>query len=132
MEGEKLRVFNGGSVALIDNNEEFLPLNKDFYLTVVYTKNAYAEEKLDKVEIYKDGKLFGWTYYESGVYEDGVLKWNNDNYPFYVGICYWNQGFYFLSGEVYSIRLYEDSLSEDKIGLNYERTVKYRDSFKND
>ena len=130
--GMNLESAKWGSVVLEKEDEQFLPLKKDFYLTVVYTKNADTENKLDKVEIYKDGKLYGWTYYDSVGFDGGISKWNNDSYPFYVGVVFWSANFYFLSGEFYATRLYDVSLNENQILLNFEKAVRYRESFRND
>ena len=60
--------------------------------------------------------------------------WNNDKCPFFVGACAWRlKGcIYYLKGSVFSTRLYTKSLTPDEVKLNYDMTLKYRDSFKDE
>lgn len=132
----------------INDREDFEKniVGKDFYLDIVYTvfeedndnKNYddYMRENktVDKVGVYLNGELYGYGYYGHKGYEIGLSTWNNDNYDFYIGIAKKNSNMnlYYLKGNCYSTRLYQRGLNKDEIKLNYDKTVKYRNSFKND
>ena len=99
---------------------------------------------MDKIELYYNGKYLGSCDYPHSYYEGGSKAWGGSGAPFYIGYCPFNNtgkdggifcknGYeFFLKGLVYSIRLYTSSLSPEEIKLNYDMTLKYRDSFKND
>lgn len=76
----------------------------------------------------------GYTYYGSDSYDSGLSIWNSDNCPFFVGACAWSgaNNIYYLKGLVYATRLYTSDLDSDQVKLNYDMTLKYRDSFKNE
>ena len=119
--------------------------NENFYLTFVYRdyidseENEYYDDemkskKVNKIEYYVNGNLFGYTYYGSDSYDKGCEGWNKDESPFFVGVCPWGQikNNYFVNGKCYSTRLYTISLTPDQVKLNYDMTLKYRDSFKDE
>lgn len=116
--------------------------NEDFYLTFVYrvydenkddsNYDEYMKEnKLDKIEYYINGNLFGYTYYGNKGYKEGLETWNNDSCPFFLGVCPWNfnQNLYYLKGKVYTTRLYTTSMTPEEVKSNIDMTQKYRASF---
>ena len=124
------------------NGENGYKENEDFYLTFVYrvynenkddeNYDEYMKEnKVDKVEYYVNGELFGYTYYGSDSYKNGLKTWNNDNCPFYLGVCPWyqNNNLYYLKGKVYTTRLYTSSMTKEQVKENMDMTQKYRNSF---
>ena len=90
--------------------------------------NQNKKNNVDKVEYYINGKIFGYTYYGKEGYKDGLNTWNNENCPFFLGVCPWNANgnLYYLKGNVYCTRLYEKALSSDEVKLNVETTQLYR------
>ena len=146
--GEKLRTSTGGDIWVGDGFDDYgISVNNDFYMTVVYTvydeneKNQtnfddYMKENktVDKINYYINGKLYGYTYYGKQSFKVGVDEWDNDNYNFLVGLTSVNAvgNLYFLKGLNYTTRLYTISLTPDQVKLNYDMTLKYRDSFKNE
>ncbi len=119
--------------------------NEDFYLTFVYRdfKNEVSDssyddlminEKIDKIEYFLNGELFGYSYYGADSYDEGRRIWDQENSKFFVGVCPWFEGgnLYYLKGALYAIRLYEKPLTPDEVKLNYDMTLKYRDSFKDE
>ena len=84
--------------------------------------------------MFVDGELYAYTYESPSSYEKSLEIWNKDSFPFYIGVVDqggWDNIFY-LKGLVYSTRLYTKSLTPDEVKLNYDMTLKYRDSFKNE
>ena len=73
----------------------------------------------------------GYCYHSSFGFEKGVETWNSPSDLFFVGCCeYWGNGkIKYLQGSVYSIRLYCRSITQEDIKNNYEKTLKYRESF---
>lgn len=99
--------------------------------------NDYYDEKMresgcDKVELYINGELYGYSYYGSDSYQSALYYWNNDEAPFRIGVCVWDavENFCYLSGKCYCTRLYTSQLSPEDVEKNYDLTLKYRDSFK--
>ena len=119
-----------------------LELDQDFYLSIVY--DVKKNGKMDELRVYYDGEFLGACDYRKSTYAQGQLFWGDSNAPFYVGYSPFgrsgkesgeycaNGNEFFLKGLVYSIRLYTAPLTQEQVKLNYEKTVKYRDSFKND
>ena len=146
--GEKLRTSTGGDVWVGDSFDNYgISINNDFYMTVVYTVydenekdqsnfDDYMKENktVDKINYYINGKLYGYTYYGKQSFKVGVDEWDNDNYNFLVGVTSVNAigNLYFLKGLNYTTRLYTTSLTSDQVKLNYDMTLKYRDSFKDE
>ena len=65
---------------------------------------------------------------------DKTQIWSKYNMKFYVGACtawspQWNC---FMKGSCYSCRLYSCGLDSEQVKLNYDMTLKYRDSFKDE
>lgn len=125
------------------NNGVGYNINEDVYLTISYivgnesnkamlSDYDYMKNKgLDKLNYYINGQLYGWTYYPSSSYEDGAKSWNNDDCPFFIGVCEWNSnsGLYFLKGNVHTTRLYTIPINDEEVKLNYDTTLRYRSSF---
>lgn len=116
--------------------------NEDFYLTFIYRcydsskENSCYDEymkqnNLDKIEYYINGEIFGYTYFGKEGYKDGLSIWNNDNCPFFLGVCPWNANgnLYYLKGKVYTTRLYTTSMTPEEVKNNMDMTQKYRASF---
>ena len=133
-DGENILTSRVGDIAISDCGYKE---NEDFYLTFVYrvydeNYDEYMKEnKVDKVEYYVNGELFGYTYYGSDSYKNGLKTWNNDNCPFYLGVCSWyqNNNLYYLKGKVYTTRLYTTSMTKEQVKENMDMTQKYRNSF---
>ena len=91
-------------------------------------------KKVDKIEYYINGKLYGYSYFGADTYDMGREFWDEQGVSFFVGVCPWyNTGsLYYLKGTLYAIRLYEKPLNPEQVKLNYDVTLKYRDSFKNE
>ena len=116
--------------------------NKDIFLSVVY--EILESGDMDEICLYYNGLIRGTCGYPKNLYVDNLDKLNSDSIPFYVGYCpfglreildgvYCKDGVeYFLKGQVYSIRLYSSSLNSEEVKLNYDMTLKYRDSFKDE
>lgn len=138
--GENLNTVSSGDVKVNDKcgyNE-----NEDFYLTFVYrTYNEQKEDenydnymkknKVDKIEYYINGKLFGYTYYGRDSYKNGLDTWNSSECPFFIGVSPWwnNRNLYYLKGKVYTTRLYTTSMTPEEVKNNMDMTQKYRASF---
>lgn len=125
----------------ISNFEKFQE-NKNFYMTFIYRHYNDKKEdenyddymknnKVDKVEVYVDGNLYGYTYYGSGSYNNGLNIWNNESCHFYLGVSPWygDGNLYYLKGKVYTTRLYTTSMTPEEVKNNMEITQKYRSSF---
>ena len=145
-EGYKLKTDVYGDFGFFGDKNFGFDEKNEFYMTIVYT--VYDENKdnesydkfmrsnkgVDKIEYYINGKLYGYTYYDKNAFKYGVDKWDNDDYKFIVGACYKAKGknIYYLKGDCYLTRLYTKSLNSDEVKLNYDMTLKYRDSFKDE
>ena len=140
--GDNMATDLGGSVNVDDCG---FMAGKDFYLTFVYrdyqsgisnsSYDSYMEENhVDKIEYYVDGKLFAFSFYGMDSYDKGIGVWGGAECPFFIGVCPWqNDGnLFYLKGLLYSTRLYTKSLTPEEVKLNYDMTLKYRDSFKNE
>lgn len=113
-------------------------LNEDFYMTVTYTRwdDKEADEKMqensyDKFSYYYNGELLDYCYNDKNNYEEGLKTWDGKENSFFVGVCPYQQNTknYYLNGDVYATRLYTVPLSSEEVKLNYDMTLKYRDSF---
>ena len=64
-------------------------------------------------------------------YNNGLTTWNGNSIPFFVGVCPWgeNGNLYYLKGNVYACRLYEQAISLSEVKENYNKTLQYRESF---
>ena len=130
--GQEMSTTGGGHVM---TNYRYAT-NQDFYVTFVYTryneKNPQWDEKADKIELYVDGKLYGYTYYGINSYNNGAKTWNNDQSHFFLGVCPWHQdgNLYYLKGNIYCTRLYERALSENEVKENVTKTELYRQTIK--
>ena len=137
-----------GDFIAIDGWSGFgININEDFYMTVVYRvfdqnkenqenyDNFMKEQKnLDRIEYYLNGELKGFTYYSKEPFKHGLDYWNNDSFDFFIGMmgAKAKANLYFLKGLNYSTRLYQIPLTSNQVKLNYDLTLKYRDSFKNE
>ncbi len=134
--GYNMRTENGNILTSDDFGYE---VGEDFYLTFVYrvynpekedsNYDEYMKEnRVDKIEYYINGNLFGYTYYESAGYQDGLSIWNNNDCPFFLGVCPWNAdgNLYYLKGNVYCTRLYERALGQEEVINNVTKTQLYR------
>lgn len=139
-DGKNLNTISAGDVKV--NDECGYNENEDFYLTFVYRTyneqkedenydNYMKENKVDKVEYYINGNLFGYTYYGSDSYRNGLDTWNNSKCPFFIGVSPWynNENLYYLKGKVYTTRLYTTSMTPEEVKSNMDMTQKYRASF---
>ncbi len=116
-------------------------IGEDFYLTFVYktynndlvNQDEYMNvNHVDKLEYYINGKLMAYTYFGSDSYENGLTVWNNEECPFFVGVCPWWStipNLYYLKGKVYTTRLYTTSMTAEEVKENMDMTQKYRASF---
>ncbi len=104
-------------------------IGEDFYLTLVYKINV--ADSLDKVSYYINGKSFGFAYYGSQGYKEGLETWNDDSSPFFIGVCPVNRtgNFYYTKGKIYALRLYNYSMTENEVAESFDTTQKYRNSF---
>ena len=122
-----------GGCYVLDDDILDEKLAKDFYLTITYkiSDNNIYKEDLGKLEYYIDGNLFGYTYFGSDSYRDGLTHWNGNNVPFFLGVCPWNKdnNLYYLKGLVYSTRLYTKPMTEKQVKDSYNMTLRYRSSF---
>ena len=91
-------------------------------------------KECDKLELYINGELYGYTYYGKDSYEKGLEYWNNDYSTFRVGVCVWDAAYNYcyLTGNCYCTKLYTSQLSPEDVEKNYDMTLKYRDSFKDE
>lgn len=129
------------AVITLNSNAFNLELNQPAYLSIVYIRynSEMADQKMtensyDKFELYFNGVLFDYCYCDSNGYNEGLEVWNTLENFFYVGVCCYgssNNNCY-LNGDIYSTRLYSKTLTLDQIKLNYDMTLKYRDSFKDE
>ena len=134
-----LGVVNGGVYTLNDNPG--YKVGEDTYLTFVYKvydeekvktdeewKTKSKDKKVDKIEYYINGKLYGYTYYGSDSYEAGCKIWNNDSCPLFIGVCPWSGDncLYYLKGKVYATRLYTRDLTKDEVKANYDAAINSR------
>ena len=108
-------------------------LGKNIYLSITYSVDS-ENKGFGRLDYYVNGEYYGHTFYDKNNYEDGLSSWNNDKCDFFVGVCPINQNanLCFLQGDVYATRLYTLSLTPEEVKLNYDMTLKYRDSFKNE
>ena len=141
-----LCVDGGGAVKLVNENPGYSE-NKDTYLTFVY--KVYDEEKvdddgewnnksnelednkkLDKIEYYINGELYGYTYYGHDSYESGCNTWNKDTCPLFIGVCPWAEvgSNYYLKGKVYATRLYTRDLTKEEVKANFDAAQKSREN----
>lgn len=131
---DKLRTNITGEVILTDTQSRNAGYNEneDFYLTFVYkrydSQKPQWSEKLDKIEYYINGKLYGYTYYGIDSYDNGCSKWNSNDAHFFLGVSPWfsDGNLYYLKGNVYCTRLYERALSDVEVEFNVEKTQLYR------
>lgn len=98
----------------------------------------------DKLYAYINGEIVGSISYPKIDFEEGRKSWDLEDCPFYLGYCpytvnYNNSGIFcangnefYIKGDVFSTRLYTTSLSTEQVKQNYNLTLKYRDSFKNE
>lgn len=139
-EGQNLGITKNGDIRILGDcgyNK-----NEDFYLTFVY--RAYNSSKqdenydeymkknnVDKIEYYINGELYGYTYNGKDSYAEGLNTWNNDECPFFLGVCPWYAvgNLYYLKGKVYTTRLYTTSMTSEEVKENMDMTQKYRASF---
>lgn len=139
-EGKNMNTISAGDVKV--DSECGYNENEDFYLTFVYRPyneqqedenydNYMKENKVDKIEYYINGSLFGYTYYGSDSYKNGLNTWNSSDCPFFLGVCPWydNKNLYYLKGKVYTTRLYTTSMTPEEVKNNMDMTQKYRASF---
>ena len=138
-EGEGGLYYDKGGVGCDDFGIEE---NKDIFLSVVYEISESGD--MDEICLYYDGLIRGACEYPKDLYVASLNILNDDSMPFYVGYCPFglekvpngvfcgNGVEYFLKGQVYSIRLYSSSLNSEEVKLNYDMTLKYRDSFKDE
>ena len=155
--GRTIQTKKGGGIHTLTGQDNCgYNVNQDFYLTfvyVVYDANKSADyrinhsaeyasglgnydqkmdnERIDKILYYVNGQLFGYTYYGHDSYINGCNTWNNDNCPFFVGVCPWGQdgSCYYLKGKVYACRLYQKSMIPSEVKANRDATMQYRASF---
>ena len=141
-QGNKLKTQNDGSVISKSCGYEE---NEDFFLTFVYRdfKDGrddpdydanMIDNKVDKIEYYINGEIFGSTYYGGDSYDSGRKNWGSDDSKFFIGVCPWFDcgNLFYMKGLLYATRLYSKPLTSDEVKLNYDMTLKYRDSFKNE
>ena len=98
-------------------------------------ENEESDDYYDKLLYYVNGENFGYTHCSHKDYVDGGKSgWNTDDYIFHVGVSAWHSSsnIYYMKGLCYAARLYVDSLTPDEVKLNYDMTLKYRDSFKDE
>ena len=72
--------------------------------------------------------------YGKNGFEDRVRVWKDFDMKFYIGACtLWDPHCnYFMKGDCYGCRLYSCGLDSEQVKLNYDMTLKYRDSFKDE
>ena len=98
-----------------------------------YKKLHYDDKMIangvDKIEYFVNGQSLGYTYYGSDGYKAGLDMWNNDNCPFFIGVCpFWkNNNLYYLKGNVYSCRLYKIPLTNQQVLDNCNKTIAYHE-----
>ena len=141
--GQGNNLITSSSGGILTNNPGY-NVNEKFYLTFCYTvfddekndeyqKQYYKEnnEKIDRVEYYINGELYGKTYYGTDSYIEGRNLWDSPNVPFFVGIGVsgWSSNVYYLKGEVYTTRLYVNPMTEEQVKKSYDMTLRYRDTF---
>ena len=105
--------------------------NFDEIMDEYYKEN---NQKLDKILYFVNAKLQGYGYFEDEFFIEGSKSWGIADADFYIGACnFFNDGeISLLKGKCYSTRMYTISLTPDQVKLNYDMTLKYRDSFKNE
>ncbi len=83
------------------------------------------------LELYLDGDLYGWTINSLDGYKSGLAFYNKDLGDIFVGVCPWliTGQLYYHKGDIYSLRLYNRSINSEDVKNNYEKTLKYRESF---
>ncbi|MBR2289466.1 MAG: hypothetical protein IJ867_02370, partial [Clostridia bacterium] len=143
--GENFQTYGSGEVYAITKDPGY-HMGEDFYLTIVYKvydetrseeyinenyDTKMVEEGIDKIEFYVNGSLLGYTYYGKNGYANGLKTWNEDDCPFFVGVCpFWRDGkLYYFKGNCYTTRLYTNSMTAKQVRDNYDMTLKYRSSF---
>lgn len=114
----------------------------NLYLTFVYRTYDFTNKEnnddfmnneiADRCEYYINGVKVGETYQKHLSFEDGLKLWNSDEDSFFIGVCPSEAigNLYFFVVDVYTVRLYNKSLTESQVKLNYDLTLKYRNSFK--
>ncbi len=138
--GENMNTEATGQVRISDMNNHY-QINEDFYLTFVYrTYNSTTEEErgemnwtqnADRVEYYIDGELYGYTYYGSDSYQTGCTIWNKENTPVFIGATPWwiySKQVYYLKGDIYTCRLYENPITQEEVTENYNTTIQWRNT----
>ena len=112
----------------------YLPYTEDPEKQYLYDDFMKKNKTLDRVEYFLNGKMYSYTYMSKSSYKLGVDEWDNDTSRFYIGVCCGNDrlNLHYLKGDCYSLRLYDRTLSEAEVELNYNTNLKYRNSFKDD
>ena len=109
------------------SSDNLLKIKEDTYLTVVYDRNTNPN---DKLSFYINGEYIGSTPYNKQIYNWGLEQWNNDESPFFVGVCPFDNlnELHYYQGFVYSCRLYNRTLIKEEVKDNYDSTVQFRNS----
>ena len=140
--GENLRQ-QGASHIAINNYKKFsdygFDLNEDFYITVTFIMSDSEDEemkdgKFARVEYYINGNQLGYCYFDKVGFTNSAINCFKKNYYFVVGgtVVFAPIDMYYYKGACYCCRLYATGLTSNQVKLNYDMTLKYRDSFKDD
>ena len=135
--GSGLQTISNGGIKIKETTNGFgYAVNEPFYLTFVYRRASELGETedvndADKIEYYVNGELKGYTYFGSDSFENAREQWDKDSCHFFVGCSPWERigNIYYLKGNVYSVRLYQKTLTEEEVQKNKEATIQYRNSF---
>ena len=141
-DGENIRQ-DGPSHIAINNYKKFsdygFDLNEDFYITVTFIMSDSEDEemkdgKFARVEYYINGNQLGYCYFDKVGFTNSAINCFKKNYYFVVGgtVIFDPIDMYYYKGDCYSCRLYATGLTSNQVKLNYDMTLKYRDSFKNE
>ncbi len=106
-------------------------LSDDIYITVKFEKENNSETGARQV-LYVNGAEYCRGWLSNSFYNYFVNDIKNVHF-LDLGRCQislWG-GWQYLKGSCYSLRLYNKSLKNDEVQLNYERTKAFRDSIKN-
>ena len=88
------------------------------------------KEKLDKIEYYINGDLFGYTYYNNSIYSSGREYWDSEDAYMWIGVCpLGGVGNTYMPGNVYALRVYRYPMSFKEVQENYTKTLLYIESF---
>ena len=89
------------------------------------------EKVIDKILYYVNSELIGYGYFNHLDLIDGTRYWGGTDAKFYVGACnFWGDGqIYLMKGKCYTTRMYTKSMTPEQVKLNYDMTLKYRNSF---